>query len=70
MSSDSSEKPGATGINGRRNFLTSGAAAAAAVAAAGIATHAAAAPAINPYADPAKPMLPPSSPRATATSRR
>lgn len=62
MSSDSSAKPDATGVHGRRNFLTSGAAVAAALATAAVATPATAAPATagDKYADPAKPMLPPS----------
>lgn len=51
MSSDSTAAPG------RRSFL---AGSAAALATAAVATPAAAAPTINPYADPAKPMLPPS----------
>lgn len=62
MSSDSSAKLDATGVHGRRNFLTSGAAVAAALATAAVATPATAAPvtAGDKYADPAKPMLPPS----------
>ena len=62
MSSDQSAKPGATGVNGRRNFLTSGAAVAAALATAAVTTSANAAPAAagDQYADPEKPMLPPS----------
>ncbi|MCM2306736.1 MAG: cysteine hydrolase [Sulfuritalea sp.] len=63
MSSDFPAISDQTGITGRRNFLTNGAAAAAALAAASIANPAvAAAPGSVPdkYADPAKPMLPPS----------
>lgn len=53
MSSDSIEAPG------RRSFLA-GSAAALAAAAVAIPSSAAATPAINPYADPEEPMLPPS----------
>lgn len=63
MSSDYPAIPDQTGIAGRRNFLTNGAAAAAALAAATIANPAvAAAPGTvsDKYADPAQPMLPPS----------
>ncbi|MDO8308281.1 MAG: cysteine hydrolase [Actinomycetota bacterium] len=63
MSSDYPAIPDQTGITGRRNFLTNGAAAAAALAAATIANPAvAAAPGTvsDKYADPAQPMLPPS----------
>ena len=64
MSSDYPANPDKTVITGRRNFLTSGAAAAAALATSTLATSAvAAAPGSvrEKYADPAKPMLAPSS---------
>lgn len=63
MSSSKIPNPEAQAVSGRRKFLANGAAAAAALATATVATSAtAAAPgaATGKYADPAKPMLPPS----------
>lgn len=63
MSSDYPANPDQNGITGRRNFLTNGASAAAALAASTLANSAvAAAPGTvqEKYADPAKPMLAPS----------
>jgi len=56
--------PDETSIAGRRKFLANGAVVATALATATVATSAKAAPAVataDKYADPAKPMLPPSS---------
>lgn len=66
MFSNQIENPEEPGVSARRNFLTSGAAAAAALASASIAASAtAAAPTAvaDKYADPAQPMLPPSNMR-------
>jgi biuret amidohydrolase len=60
MSSDQSAIPIEARANGRRSFLASGAAAALATATVGASTAAAATNAAEKYADPAKPMLPPS----------
>jgi nicotinamidase-related amidase len=57
MTSNRIANPAATGIHGRRTFLTGGAATAAALATATLAVPAAA---VDRYADPAAPMLPPS----------